>query len=370
MSTTVTAVTKNTRYHADYSSMQGMIWNANHLLQLVLESNVIDSPKALFSDKLKGILLVSCTDAALFFGTSAGSGILLAKTGEEGENKWSPPCAVGVSSTTFGCTLGYSNRDVIVFIYDDKTLDSMTIESGNNIGGVAQFTAGKYSYGTNFDEESSHKGGNIKAFSFTRGAFMSLGVDFGGVAPQWSVNEKFYGKDLTPKQILHSDDIIMPEKAESTTLIAEVYKKLGLLIEGNAAGAGGRAGAEEPKTPNRSSEGSAALGTRAPAAGSGAPNGSLEGGAGGGADEAPKNPPIESAPGAEDGGAGGGGAPAPNGSLAAGAGADGATPKGSAEAGAGTKEAVAGAPPPRESAATGASGAAAGAVAVGTLGQG
>jgi len=103
MPTTVTAVTKNTpqnanaRYHADYSTMKGMIWNADHLLQLVLESNTIDNPKALFSDKLKGILLVSCTDAALFFGTSAGSGILLAKTGEEGENKWSPPCAVGVS---------------------------------------------------------------------------------------------------------------------------------------------------------------------------------------------------------------------------------------------------------------------------------
>eukprot|EP00957_Ditylum_brightwellii_P043469 3295804-Ditylum_brightwellii.AAC.1 len=64
MPTTVTAVTKNTpqnanaRYHADYSTMK---------------------------------------DAALIVGKSAGSGILLAKKGEEGENKWSPPCAVGVS---------------------------------------------------------------------------------------------------------------------------------------------------------------------------------------------------------------------------------------------------------------------------------
>eukprot|EP00957_Ditylum_brightwellii_P083141 6321372-Ditylum_brightwellii.AAC.1 len=64
MPTKITAVTKNTaqnagaRYHADYSTMQ---------------------------------------DAAFFWGKSTGSGILLAKKGEEGENKWSPPCAVSIS---------------------------------------------------------------------------------------------------------------------------------------------------------------------------------------------------------------------------------------------------------------------------------
>jgi len=237
MPTKITAVTKNTaqnagaRYHADYSTMQGMIWNANHLLRLVLESNMIDNPKAIFSDKLKGILFLSCTDAAFFWGKSTGSGILLAKKGEEGENKWSPPCAVSISSATFGCTLGYLNKDVVVFIYDDKTLNSMTTESGNNKKGVAQFTAGEISYGSDFDEEYNSKRSNMKAFSFNRGVFMSLGVDFGGVAPCWSVNEKFYGEDVTPKKILHSDNVVIPEGSESNTLIAEVYEKIGLLID-------------------------------------------------------------------------------------------------------------------------------------------
>jgi len=226
-----------------------------------------------------------------------------------------------IDSAAFGLTLGYSNRDVIVFIYDDKTLNSMTIETGNKIGGVAQLNAGDISLGTDFDKDSKKKGRNTKAFSFNRGVFMSLGVDFGGVAPQWSVNEKFYGKDLTPKQILHSDDITMPEGTETTTSITEVYRKLGLLIEGKAVDAGGKAGAEEPKTPNESSEEGAALATSASTAGSGTPNESSEEGAAlatsastagsgtpnesleGGTDGTPKNSAIEAAPVAEEGGA-------------------------------------------------------------------
>eukprot|EP00957_Ditylum_brightwellii_P024501 1849445-Ditylum_brightwellii.AAC.1 len=146
----------------DSSSMLGMIRCADHLLQLALDSNktvqlafdshAIDNPRRFFTDKLKGILLLSLIEAGFFYGKCSGSGILLVKNGKTSENKWSSPYAVNYSSNSFGFLMGASYKNVMVFIYDDDTIKSMTTDTMNNRrGGLAGLTIGPLSYSDNID---------------------------------------------------------------------------------------------------------------------------------------------------------------------------------------------------------------------------
>ena len=74
-------------------TMEGMIWNANHVLTAVLHPNTLAFPRSLFERDLKGVVLLTTVEAGFIFTGNVGSGILLAHR----NGKWSPPCAVGLS---------------------------------------------------------------------------------------------------------------------------------------------------------------------------------------------------------------------------------------------------------------------------------
>ena len=73
-------------------TMEGMIWNANHVLATALDPKTPGVPRSLFEQELKGIVLISTVEAGFIFSGNVGTGILLARRNGE----WSPPCAVGL----------------------------------------------------------------------------------------------------------------------------------------------------------------------------------------------------------------------------------------------------------------------------------
>lgn len=75
----------------DGSSMEGLIWNANYMLDASLDPGAQGVPKSLFK-KAHGIVLVSSVEFGLVISGNIGAGIVMVKDKEDG--KWSPPSAV------------------------------------------------------------------------------------------------------------------------------------------------------------------------------------------------------------------------------------------------------------------------------------
>jgi lipid-binding SYLF domain-containing protein len=103
------------------TTMEGMIWNANHVLEKALSPHINGMPKRLFKECVGVVMMHSVQLGFILSGTTA-TGILLKKNADG--TGWSPPCAVGMSGLGFGILIGVSASDLFVFIMDDQTLVS------------------------------------------------------------------------------------------------------------------------------------------------------------------------------------------------------------------------------------------------------
>ena len=133
-------------------------------------------------------MLLNIVEVGLLFAGCYGTGILLAK---DYNGKWSPPCAMGIKSVSVG-SFGTAVRDLIIFLFDRKSLENLTSQRGVSIENSARATLGPLRrHVTDTPKVSSEAIGNYAAFAFTKGAFAGITGDFALVAPVPSANEAF-----------------------------------------------------------------------------------------------------------------------------------------------------------------------------------
>jgi lipid-binding SYLF domain-containing protein len=210
----------------DRTSMQGMIWNAHHILERTLDGKKGLDP-GLFGESLVGICFISCVQAGFMFTGNVGTGIVMARN----NGKWSPPSAIGLTGVGWGFVIGASVQDIIYLIYDDQTLKAMSGDVGFKLGTKVESALGTWGRTAEATTNFSNKGvGANIAISFSKGLFGGLSVEGGVVNPRSAVNEMFYQKSATPMQILFDEGAV---EVPPGTLMDEVYHKLNKLIKGD-----------------------------------------------------------------------------------------------------------------------------------------
>jgi lipid-binding SYLF domain-containing protein len=81
----------------NFISMEGMVWNANNVLDHALDPKTNGVPRYLFS-MCKGVLLISIAEVGLIFKGSVGTGVVMARN----HKRWSAPSAVGLAGIGWG----------------------------------------------------------------------------------------------------------------------------------------------------------------------------------------------------------------------------------------------------------------------------
>ena len=210
--------------------MAGMIWNANKVLNQCLSPQAKGIPTLLFHD-CKGILLISVIKAGFVFTSNLGTGILLAKDADFVMG-WSPPCLMGLMGVGWGFIVSAVRgaiKDVIIFLMDDGSLIMLFANNSIKFGGEINLMVGPWGHDISGDIHLSGCGiGATPSFAFLKGAFLGLSMEGAIVGAQNVVNEAFYGKDVTPHQLLTEKMDTLPKDPISP----EVYKKLNVLKEG------------------------------------------------------------------------------------------------------------------------------------------
>ena len=188
----------------------------------------------LFGPTLLGICFINIVEAGFIFSGNVGTGIVMARDPDSGE--WSPPSAIGLTGVGWGFILGASMKDIVYLIYDPETMKAMAGDMGIKLGTQVEASAGNWgrTAETSFNISNKGVGTNI-ALSYSKGLFGGISIEGAICNPRMAVNEKFYGKSVTPKAILMEKGAVsVPDDDGTPHLLPEVYDKLKRLCSGES----------------------------------------------------------------------------------------------------------------------------------------
>ena len=219
-------------------TMEGMIWNANHVLEAALDPDNHGVSAELF-EKCEGIVLLSVVQAGLVFTGHYGSGVMMAKQRDENGNmvRWSPPVAAGAMGYGGGAFVGAEVEDVLIFILDKDELTDFATRPQTRLNITGEVTVGKHGREANLGLEAPHH--KTVSVVFYKGVFGGFGLEMGTLQIIKKANAKFYGvPNVKTEDILFKDSGI---ETPADKGIEELHKKLSWL----AAGQTWRPGAED-----------------------------------------------------------------------------------------------------------------------------
>lgn len=200
-------------------SMEGMIFNANHVLSYALDPGIRGIPKGYFTD-CAGIMIMNSIQAGFMFSGSVGTGIFLK---HDMNGNWSNPVACGMAGVGLGFQIGAAMKDVIIFLPDDASVQTL-FSRGVTLGAHSDVTIG---IGREFEGGVGASGSGLSAIisiAYTKGAFVGATMEGAMVSPRHGANEAFYGPgNAKPEDIIEGR---VPFPTHKVTMIEELKDKL------------------------------------------------------------------------------------------------------------------------------------------------
>ncbi|MGW8187721.1 MAG: lipid-binding SYLF domain-containing protein [Desulfobacterales bacterium] len=188
--------------------------------RITFESFMSDSNMSFLKEHLKeakGILIVpSLLKAGFIFGGSGGSGVLIVNDAKKGQ--WSQPAFYTIGSVSFGLQIGGESAEVIMMVRTQKAVDKL-LTSSFKLGGDTSVAAGPVGVGA-----KSNVMADIFSFSRSQGAFAGLALDGSVITTRDKWNAAYYGKPVSPVDILVTHSVSNPGSAELRQTVAKYAK--------------------------------------------------------------------------------------------------------------------------------------------------
>jgi len=137
--------------------------------------------------------------AGFFLGGSGGTGVLLVRN--EATGTWSDPAFYTLGSVTFGLQIGGEAAEVVMVAVNQKALDSL-LSSSVKLGGDVSVAIGPIGGGAKGALTVPAVTADFISFTKTKGLYGGLNFEGAVMAVRDSLNSSFYGKTVTPKDIL------------------------------------------------------------------------------------------------------------------------------------------------------------------------
>jgi lipid-binding SYLF domain-containing protein len=165
--------------------------------------------------RAKGMLILpQMIRAAFIFGASGGSGVLVAREG----GQWRGPTFHTLGGASFGFQAGADAAEVIILAMTERGVNKLMdpqVKLGADIG----VTAGPVGAGT--AAATAGLSADLVSYSMAKGLYGGFSVDGSVVGVRTALNHAFYGKPVTPADILIRGAAKSPE---ADGLLAAVAK--------------------------------------------------------------------------------------------------------------------------------------------------
>jgi len=193
--------------------------------RLTLQNFMCDDGMGAFRDLLKkadGVLIApEVLKGAFLIGASGGSGVFLVRDKKNNE-RWSEPAFYTMGSVSFGLQIGGQASEVILLAMTDRGVRSL-LGSSVKLGADVGVAAGPVGIGAS--AATANLSADILSFSRSKGLYGGVSLDGAVVAVRGSLNNAFYGKEVSPADILIRHDAANPEAERLTKAVARATSK-------------------------------------------------------------------------------------------------------------------------------------------------
>ena len=191
--------------------------------KFALEDFMSDKNMEAFQDlmkKAKGIYIApQVLKGAFIVGASGGTGVLLAW--DEKQKSWAGPAFDTVGGASFGFQIGGQASEVILLAMTDRGVTSL-LSNSLKLGADVGLAAGPV--GAGVAASSANLSADILSFARSKGLYGGVSLDGAVMAVRGSLNDAYYGRKVTPTDILVRRDVSNPQAAG---LIGAVRKATG-----------------------------------------------------------------------------------------------------------------------------------------------
>lgn len=181
---------------------------------------IVDKAKATFTDVMadsnfywlqkyikdaKGILIFpQVLKGGFFLGGSGGTGVLLVRNGVTGT--WSDPAFYTVGSVTFGLQIGAEAAEVVMLAMNQKAIDTLLVSTAK-LGADVSIAVGPVGGGAKGSVAVPAVTADFLSFARSKGLYAGLNLEGSVLAVRDSLNDGYYGKSVSPKDIIVKRDV-------------------------------------------------------------------------------------------------------------------------------------------------------------------
>jgi lipid-binding SYLF domain-containing protein len=205
-----------------------------------VDGGMLHIPSKLLN-RAKGVAIVTCCKGGLgFAGFEFGTGLVVARR-KEGEieggsasslDNWSAPSAIGIAGFAWGALLGAQVSDHVFLLMTDDAVRLFASEKGGKsiqlgadvgvavgpVGRSVEADFGAGGGGSGVGQHPAGEGGGfvmapIFTYSLSRGLYAGASLDGRILMTRDRVNEKFYGRAVSPRELL-SGQVPIPPAAQ------------------------------------------------------------------------------------------------------------------------------------------------------------
>lgn len=147
----------------------------------------------------RGVMVVpQLVKGGFWIGGEGGNGILMARHG----NRWSNPAFYTLASASFGLQIGLEFAQVVLFVMSNRALNAW-MQDEVKLGGQAGLTV--VVLGSNASAAVTTNGNvDVIAWAKAKGAYAGITLEGSIIKPRSEWNAAYYGRPITPVQVLNS----------------------------------------------------------------------------------------------------------------------------------------------------------------------
>jgi len=143
----------------------------------------------------KGVAILTVYKAGFVVSGRAGTGVVIARTGKG----WSGPSSIGTGGAGFGLQIGAEETEFIYILNTREAVEAFSHGGNVELGGDISAAAGPIGRTA---EANITPVAAVYAYSRSQGLFGGVSVEGTVIAARDETNTEYYGRPVTPGQIL------------------------------------------------------------------------------------------------------------------------------------------------------------------------
>jgi len=151
---------------------------------------------------------------AFIFGVSGGSGVFFARGERPGQ--WNGPAFYTIGEASFGFQAGADASEVVLLAMTDRGVAAL-LSTSVKLGADASVAAGPVGVGVR--AATANLSVDILSFSRAKGLYGGVSVEGAVVATRGALNAGYYGREISPADILIRGAVSNPHAAPLVELI-------------------------------------------------------------------------------------------------------------------------------------------------------